>query len=163
MAAPPRAHGPGGNFRSLKALCLSLATKSRPSRLLLGQPTLERQVLMQRKVVCVQARAPRKMGGLSQRPCPGKIGDSHLLAPLHLSLEAEVSIRRERGRGQGDRGRGCKVLHLQTSRVHCDETSDGAMCSVPASHHPCQPDPRPRSPGAGNAWRSESVSFEAAS
>ena len=58
-------------------------------------------------------------GGLtSQSPAPGKMGDScleahlpgrwgaHLKAHLHLSVEAEVFIRRERGTEQRDQGRG---------------------------------------------------------
>ena len=74
-----------------------------------------------------------------QRSSPGKMGNSCLKVHFHLSLEAEVFIRRERGIeqiGQKDQGRGMKILYMQTSTVHSNKASDGPMCLTPAACHP---------------------------
>ena len=58
-----------------------------------------------------------KESGLSAGTDHLEMGDSHHKAHLHLSVEAEISIRRERGTEQGDQGRS-----LQSS-VRADEHS----------------------------------------
>ena len=58
------------------------------------------------KVVYFQVRVTWKMGdSCLEAHLPGRWG-AHLKAHLHLSVEAEVFIRRERGTEQRDRGRG---------------------------------------------------------
>ena len=79
-------------------------------------------------------------GGLvSQSPSPGKMGDSRLKAHHHLSVQAEVFIRRERGTEE-IKGGGCKVLYVQTSPVHSHKASDSGCASswlvILASRHP---------------------------
>ena len=63
----------------------------------LQKPVLEKQVLMQRKVVCLQM------------PAIWKTGDSGLKAHLHLTVEARVFINKERETEQRDQGRRLKI------------------------------------------------------
>ena len=57
-----------------------------------------------------------------------KKGDSCLKMQLHISVEAEVFIRRERGTDR-DQGRGLQSS-VQRSTVYSDTASDGPVCST---------------------------------
>ena len=80
---------------------------------------------MDRKGVYFQVPATRKMGGLTS-PSPSP--------PLHggrgLYKEAEGN-RTERS------SRGLKALYKPMSTVHSGKASDGPVCLILGSHHPC--------------------------
>ena len=56
------------------------------------------------------------------------MGDSFLKAHLHISVEAEVFIRRKRKMEERDQGRGVKSSLKQMSTVHSDKASGGPAC-----------------------------------
>lgn len=81
----------------------------------IGKPMLEKQVLRSRKVVYSHSSHQEDRGLMSQSPSSGKMGNSCLKAHLHLSVEAEVFIRRGMGTEQINQWKGLK------SSLHADE------------------------------------------
>ena len=64
------------------------------------------------------------------------MGDSCLKAHLHLSVEAEVFIRRERGTELRDEGRGLQSSLRAMSTVLSGKASDSLVCVILAPRHP---------------------------
>ena len=63
--------------------------------------------------------------------------DSHLKAHLHLSVEAEVFLRRERGTEQGDQGGGLLKSSLcADGHSPFNQASKGLVCVILDTRHP---------------------------